>query len=236
MVEPLVLLPGIMCDARLYYHQIVRFSQVRPVTVAPTLIGERVEEVAETLLENLPGRFALVGLGLGGAIALEIIRRAPDRVSRLFLMSVDAQADTPQMAASREPLIVKAKAGRLDDVMREVMPVDALAPGPNRNSMMGALVDVAVELGPDVFESQMRLLQRRPDQQSTLRKIKVPTHILCGAHDTLTPMRKQAFIADLIPGALLQVVDEAGHLPTLEAPEAVTEAIEQWLKVPLSFF
>ena len=102
--------------------------------------------------------------------------------------------------------------------------------------MMGALVDVAVELGPDVFESQMRLLQRRPDQQSTLRKIKVPTHILCGAHDTLTPMRKQAFIADLIPGAILQVVDEAGHLPTLEAPEAATEAIEQWLKVPLSFF
>ncbi len=233
MIEPLVLLPGMMCDARLYRHQLQHLSRDRAVTVAPVSGGERIEEIASGLLDQLPLRFALTGLSMGGVVALEIIRRAPDRVSRLCLMSTDAHADTPQIAASREPLIVGAQAGRLEDVMQQVIRPETLAPGPDRMAILDEMMTMANEMGPDLFVQQMRALQRRPDQQSTLRKIKVPTLILCGAHDGLTPPKKHTFMAELIPGAELQVVENAGHLPTLETPEIVTKALKKWMKEPV---
>lgn len=233
MIEPLVLLPGLMCDARLFQPQIAGLSQARAVTIAPISMGERVEEIASALLDVLPHRFALAGFSMGGVVALEIIRRAPERVSRLCLMSTDAQADTPQMAAAREELVVGALAGRLEEVMRKIIGSDALAPGASRIPILHEILSMAVEMGADVFVRQMRALQRRPDQQGTLRRIKVPTLILCGAHDTLTPVRKHTFMAELIPGAELQIIDEAGHLPTLETPQAVNEEMGRWLNRPI---
>nr|WP_174822793.1 alpha/beta fold hydrolase [Ruegeria lacuscaerulensis] len=221
-----------MCDARVFEPQIVSLSRGRAVMVAPITLGERIEEIASNLLDQLPHRFALGGLSMGGVVALEVIRRAPDRVSRLCLMSTDAQADTPQLAAAREELLVGAKAGRLEDVMRRIIGSDLLAPGPKRIPILNDVIAMALELGPEVFERQIRALQRRPDQQGELRRIKVPTLILCGAHDTLTPVRKHSFMADLIPEAELRVVDEAGHLPTLETPQIVTDALENWLNIP----
>nr|WP_280636817.1 alpha/beta fold hydrolase [Ruegeria sp. R14_0] len=225
----MVLLPGLMCDARVFAPQVAHFSRQRAVTVAPVSLGERIEEIASGLLDQLPHRFALAGLSMGGVVALELVRRAPDRVSRLCLMSTDAQADTPQIAAAREEHLVGAKAGRLEDVMRRILGSDSLAPGPRRVPILNDVISMALDLGADVFERQVRALQRRPDQQGALRMIKTPTLVVCGAHDRLTPVRKHAFMADLIPGAELKVIDDAGHLPTLETPQAVNEALESWL-------
>lgn len=229
MIEPLVLLPGLMCDSRVFAPQIAYFSRQRAVTVAPVSLGERIEEIASGLLDQLPHRFALSGFSMGGVVALELIRRAPYRISRLCLMATDAQSDTPQIAATREEYMVGAKAGRLEEVMRKILGSDTLAPGPRRVPILTAM---ALDQGADVFERQMRALQRRPDQQGALRMIKVTTLVLCGAHDLLTPVRKHAFMADLIPNAELNVVEDAGHLPTLEAPQVVNEALENWLNMP----
>lgn len=235
MIEPLVLLPGLMCDARLYRPQIEVFSQTRPVTVAPISAGERIEEIASGLLDQLPHRFALAGLSMGGVVALELIRRAPERVSRLCLMATDAQADTPQMAASREDLIIGAQGGRLEEVMRKLVGSDTLAPGPQRIPILNGLLAMAQDLGVETFVRQMRALQRRPDQQAALRRIKVPTLVLCGAHDTLTPVKRHSFMAELIPGAELLVIEKAGHLPTLETPDLVNEALQTWLDAQQRF-
>ncbi len=233
MIEPLVLLPGLMCDARLFQAQITAMSHDRSVTVAPITGGERIEEIASGLLDQLPHRFALCGFGLGGSIALEIVRRAPERVTRLCLITAEVQADTPQIAADREELIIGAQAGRLDDVMRRVIGSDMLAPGPQRIPILDDVLQMAGALGPDVFVRQMRILQRRPDQQGTLRRIKTPTVIMCGAHDAEDTVRKHAFVADLIPDAVLHVIDGAGHFPTLEAPDTVTETLLDWIQTPL---
>ncbi|WP_170417508.1 alpha/beta fold hydrolase [Ruegeria atlantica] len=232
MIEPLVLLPGLMCDARVFAPQIDHFSRQRAVTVAPVSLGERIEEIASGLLDQLPHRFALAGLSMGGVVALELARRAPDRISRLCLMATDAQADTPQIAATREEHMVGAKAGRLEEVMRKIIGSDTLAPGPRRVPILNDVITMALDQGPDVFERQMRALQRRADQQGALRMIKCPTLVLCGACDLLTPVRKHAFMADLIPDAELKVVEDAGHLPTLETPQVVNEALEAWLSTP----
>ncbi len=231
MIEPLVFLPGLMSDARLFYPQIETLSQDRVVTVAPISGGERIEEIASGLLDQLPQRFALAGHSMGGIVALELIRRAPDRVTRLCLMATDAQADTPHIAAEREELIIGAQAGRLDDVMRMVIGSDTLAPGPKRIPILQDVLHMASGLGAERFTRQMRAMQRRPDQQASLRLIKVPTLVLCGVHDTLTPPRKHAFMAEMIPEAELKVILDAGHLLTLEAPDAVNQAIQKWLQV-----
>lgn len=232
MIEPLVFLPDLMCDARLFRPQIEVLSRDRAVTVAPISSGERIEEIASGLLDQLPHRFAVAGLGMGGVVALELTRRAAERVSRLCLMATDAQADTPQIAAGREDLIIGAQAGRLEEVMRKVVGSDALAPGPQRIPHLNDLLAMAMDHGSEQFVRQMRALQRRPDQQGTLRRIKVPTLILCGVHDTVTPVRKHAFMADLIPGSVLQTIENAGYLLPLETPEIVIDAMQHWLKVP----
>jgi pimeloyl-ACP methyl ester carboxylesterase len=232
MPDPLVLLPGMMCDARLFAPQITDLSRDHAVMVAPITQGERIEEIASDLLGLLPAKFALAGLSMGGIVAMELLRRAPERIARLALMDTNPLAETPQTAAAYEPMIIGARSGRLDEVLRGFMKPDYLAPGPQRLSVLNQVFEMGRDLGPEVLVRQVRALQRRRDQQPTLRRCKVPTLILCGAHDKLTPLKRHAFMAELIPYAKLEVIEDAGHLPTLEAPEATTAALRGWLKQP----
>ena len=107
-----------------------------------------------------------------------------------------------------------------------------LAPGPHRNEILGMVREMGLYLGPETFVRQARALQRRRDQQGTLRRCKVPALILCGEHDKLTPPKRHTFMAELIPYAELRIIEEAGHLPTLEQPAATTAALRDWLKQP----
>lgn len=233
MAEPLVLLPGMMCDARLFGPQIAELSSDTAVMVAPVTQGERIEEIASGLLDLLPKRFALAGLSMGGIVAMEILRRAPDRVSRIALMATNPLAETPVVAANREPQIVKARAGRLMEVMQDEMKPNYLAPGPQRGDVLELVMDMADVLGPEVFIRQSRALQRRRDQQAVLRKYRAPALVLCGAHDQLCPVKRHSFMAELMPDAKLAVLEHSGHLPTLEQPAETTDAIRNWMKRPL---
>ncbi|MDQ2089233.1 alpha/beta fold hydrolase [Marimonas arenosa] len=232
MSEALVLVPGMMCDARLYGPQIEALSREMNVMVACATRGERIEEIASDILMGLPQKFALAGLSMGGIIAMEILRRAPERVTRLCLMDTNPLAETPQSAAAYEPMIVGVKAGKLDEVMRGFLKPDYLAPGAKRMEVLAQMLEMAQALGPQVFLRQVRALQRRRDQQSTLRKCKVPALVLCGAHDGLTPPKRHTFMAELIPYARLEILEEAGHVPTLEAPEIVTGLLREWMTQP----
>src|SRR6056297_121788 len=189
MPEPVVFLPGLMCDARLFGPQIADLSRDHAVMTAPITGGERIEEIASTVLDMMPRRCALAGLSMGGSVAMEIYRRAPDRVTRLALMDTNPLAETPPVAAQREPQILRARAGRLDDVMSEELKPNYLAAGPHRGEILALVMDMARGLGVEVFVRQSRALQRRRDQQATLRRIDVPTLVLCGAEDTLCPIK-----------------------------------------------
>lgn len=199
---------------------------------APISQGERVEEIASELLAVLPAKFALAGLSMGGIVAMEILRRAPERITRIALMDTNPLPESPQFAAGREPQIIGARSGRLIEIMREEMKPNYLAPGPQRVDVLNLVMDMATVMGPEVFVRQSRALQRRRDQQSTLRKCKVPALVLCGEYDALCPVKRHEFMAELIPYATLRVISNAGHLPTLENPGATTEAIYEWLAQP----
>lgn len=234
MIEPLVLLPGMMCDARLFQAQVTDLSRDRAVMVAPITRGERIEEIASNLIDQLPHRFALAGISMGGIVAMEILRRAPDRIARLCLMNTNPLAETPAIAATREPLIARARAGRLQDVLADTLLPDHLAPGPARRGVLDLVAQMGRDLGPEVFVAQSRALQRRRDQQGTLRKSHVPTLILCGAHDSLTPVKRHSFMAELMPNARLSVLEAAGHMPPLECPDQLTAVLHDWLTWPVS--
>lgn len=231
--DPVVFLPGMMCDARLFAPQLADLSRDMAVTVAPVTGGDRIEEIASGLLDVLPQRFALAGLSMGGIVAMDILRRAPDRVTRIALMDTNSLAETPQSAAGYEPFIIKLRAGRIAEAVEMMLGRDVLAPGPARAGVMSALVEMAEGLGTAAIIKQTRALQRRRDYQSVLRRCKVPALVLCGAYDTLTPLKRHEFMAEMIPNATLTVIPDAGHLPVLEQPEVTTAALRGWLKRPL---
>jgi pimeloyl-ACP methyl ester carboxylesterase len=227
--EPIVLVPGLASDARVFAPQIVALSAGRAVHVGHVAEDSTIEAMARSVLADAPPRFALAGHSMGGIVALEIVRHAPERVTRLALIASDCLADPPAVAAAREELIVAARAGRLAEAMRTALPADALAPGSGRAELLAALVRMAQDLGPEVFVRHMRALQRRADQQRTLRALRIPTIILGGRHDRLCPPRRQEFMAAMALSARLVILEEAGHVPTLEAPGATTAVLAELL-------
>lgn len=233
MAEPVVFIPDLSCDARVFQHQINALSAECAVCIAAPTYGERIEEMASALLHAVPHRCALAGLGLGAIVAIEMTRRAPERVNRLALISCDPQMDTPASASYRELLIARARAGRLDDVASAVLSNDVLAQGPKRMEIQGFFRTVATELGPDLFIRQQRALQRRRDYQGVVRRVKVPAMILAGTEDRHLPPKRHQFLADLIPKAQLRLIEGAGRWPQLEQPEATTAALADWLAQPL---
>lgn len=231
--ETLLLIPPLMCDLRICERQMRALSQDHAVMFAPTHLGERMEEIASQILNWAPSKFALAGIGMGGMVAMELMRRANDRITRIALISTNPQADTPEAAADREPQIIAAQTGRIDDVLRHEINSTWLAPGSDKIEIVRLLHEMGSGLGADIYVKQARALQRRRDQQDTLRKITQPAAIISGRFDGQYPLKRQEFLAELIPYATLDVIEGAGYMPTLEAPDAVTDALRRWMKMPL---
>ncbi|WP_099826429.1 alpha/beta fold hydrolase [Oceaniglobus indicus] len=231
--EPLVLLPGFMSDMRIWGAQIEAMSAMHTLHLANWGAADSVEDMADAVLLTAPPRFALAGHSLGGMVAMEIFRRAPERVSRLALISTNCLSETPPAAAEREVRMVQAKAGRLAEALAGEIPERALADTPYRGDVAAFLRAMGVELGAETYLRQARALQRRPDQQRIMRQIKVPVLVCCGAEDGLHLPRRHEFMAGLVPRADLVVIEGAGHLPMIEASADLTATLERWMtRVP----
>lgn len=233
MPEPVILIPGLMQDARVFGAQIAHLSRGRPVMVALPHPGATVEAMSAAVLAAAPAAFALAGLGLGGNVALDVVRRASDRVTRIALIATDPLSETPRASALREARLVTARAGRLPQAMRDEVPAMALADTPERAETQAILGDMAHAMGLDCYVAQSRAMQRRPDQQRVLRQSRIPMLFLIGADDAAMPPRRQDFAAGLAPFARLEVLSGAGQIPPLEAPAATSAALDRFLAGPL---
>jgi len=224
-----VVVPGFMSDGRIWDPQVRQLSKYLPVTVAPVPRAGRVEDAAAHLLAQLPARFTVVGSGLGGSIAMAMLQLAPERIAAIGLIATSPLPETPAKAAEREPWIIRARSGRLRGVMQEVFPAATLAPGPLRSQIMADVADMAEELGPEVFVAQSRMLQRRADQQATLRRAEQPGLVICGLHDQIIPVKRQLFTAELMKHTRIEMIEDAGHLPLLEQPDRVSAILHDWI-------
>ena len=198
MSEPLILVPGMMSDARVFMPQIVELTKTRSVQIASVAQADTIRDMAADILSSAPRQFALAGHSMGGVVAMEMLRQAPERVTRLALISTTAATETPMQAAEREPQIVRAQAGRFADVLTETLREEYFFDGPARPQIMQLMMTMAQRLGPEVFIRQSRALQSRPDQQKTLRTTQIPVLALGGEHDRLTPVKRHEFLAELI--------------------------------------
>ncbi len=198
--------------------------------LAPLTGADTVQALAAQILADAPPRFALAGLSMGGIVAMEIMAQAPDRVTHLALLDTNSRAELPEVQARRAPQIASVHAGGLDAVMRDEMKPNYLTDGPNRAAILDLCMDMALALGPQVFVNQSLALRDRPDQQETLARVTVPTLILCGRQDILCPVERHERMHELIPQSTLHVVENAGHLPTLEQPDETTAALRRWLE------
>ncbi|TMV09043.1 alpha/beta fold hydrolase [Ruegeria sediminis] len=230
MTAPLVLIPGMMCDARLFGPQIAALSGTAALHLAPISAHDTVQALAAEVLANAPPRFALAGLSMGGIVAMEVLRQAPERVERIALLDTNPLAERVEVKARRGPQIAAARAGRLAEVMRDEMKPNYLAEGPDKRAILDLCMQMALDLGPDVFIIQSKALMDRPDQTETLLSARIPALVLCGRGDLLCPVERHELMAGLIPGAVLHIVENAGHLPTLEQPETTNAALRRWLE------
>lgn len=228
-MTPLVFLPGMMCDARLFAPQIAALSGVYPVMVAPITGHETVEALAQSVLAVAPKTFALAGLSMGGIVAMEVIRQAPDRVEKLALMDTNPRAELEAVKQGRAPQMERVRSGDLEHLMRYDIAPNYFPDGHVRGDILELCVQMAMDLGAEVFLRQSRALMARPDQQETLKSYEKQTLVLSGHDDLLCPMERHTLMVELLPNATLHVVQGAGHLPTLEQPEQVTRALLKWL-------
>ena len=227
---PLVLVPGLLCDGRLWSHQVEYLSDVVDPVVADVPTSGSVAAMARNVLRRAPETFALAGLSMGGYVALEIMHQAPERVSALALLNTSARADTREQTQARLDLLRLAGAGRFAEVPRLLLPrilhPARLADG----DLISTVVDMARAVGPEAFETQERAIISRHDSRGNLASIGCPTLVLCGREDEITPLCLHEEMAERIPGAWLRVVDECGHLSTLERPAQVNGALRDWLE------
>lgn len=229
-MTPLLLLPGMMCDARLFYPQISALSGTRAVMVAPMGGADTMAGLAQDILAYAPPRFALAGLSMGGILAMEVLRQAPGRVGRLALLDTNPRAELPEVQARRAPQIEAVKQGRLREVMRDEMKPNYLVDSPRKAKILDLCMDMAMDLGPEVFINQSIALRDRPDQQDTLAAYKGKALVLCGRHDRLCPVERHALMHDLLENSRLEIIENAGHLPTMEQPQETTAALTRWLE------
>ncbi len=223
----LALLPGALCDAALWRHQIAGLADIADVRVGDLTRDDSIGAMAARALASLPPRFALAGLSLGGYVALEIMRRAPDRVTRLALLDTSAR---PEPRAEVEPGIPAS----IGEPMRAAgaTPMTTLLVHPMRlgdRRLATILAAMADRVGRKAFLRQQQAILRRPDSWPDLAAIRCPTLLLCGRQDRLAPPALQQEMADAIAGARNVVIEDCGHLSPLERPEMVTKALRDWL-------
>ena len=223
------MVPGMMCDERIFSSQIEELSQNLEVTIADISNFSSVSELASDVLKKAPKSFSLLGHSMGGIVAMEIYSQEPKRIEKLILMDTNPKAELDEVKLKREPQIREVNKGKLLEVMRDEMKPNYLAESENKRSVLNVCMDMALTLGPDVFINQSRALQSRLDQQNTIQSIKIPVLIMCGSEDKLCPVERHEMMHNMISDSDLIIINNAGHMPTLEQPRETTEVIKEWL-------
>jgi pimeloyl-ACP methyl ester carboxylesterase len=229
MATPLVLLPGLLCDETAWAPQLDAFGRERPVLVVDFRGQDSFDAMAARVLEQAPARFALAGHSMGGRVALEVIRQAPERVERLALLSTGVHPLMPGEAEKRTKLVDLANREGIRALAEQWIP-PVLHPSRRQEAaLVGPLIEMWCRCTPADHEGQIRAALNRRDAGDLLPAIACPTLVLGGADDPWAPADGQRQIAAAIPGARLVLVPECGHMVTVERPAEVNAAMRDWL-------
>jgi pimeloyl-ACP methyl ester carboxylesterase len=227
---PIILVPGLNCSARLFAEQIPALWQFGPVTVADHRRDNSMTAMARRILADAPPRFALAGLSMGGYIAFEVMRQAPGRVARLALLDTGARGEAPERTQARKPLMELARQGRLAEITEDQFPLLVHRKRQGDQALKAIVRAMNQETGTEAYIRQQEAIMSRPDSRPGFAAIACPTLVLVGDDDQLTPPELAREMAAGIRGARLVIVPESGHLSTIEQPQAVTNALVEWMQ------
>ncbi|HYI30164.1 MAG TPA: alpha/beta fold hydrolase [Bradyrhizobium sp.] len=227
---PILLVPGLACSPRIFTPVIPALWRFGPVTVANHIRDDNMGAIARRILAEAPPRFALAGHSMGGYIAFEIMRQAPERVAKLALMNTQARPDTPEAGERRRGQIARVKAGDFSAILDELF-AGFVHPSRRDDADLRRLVnDMGDDVGPDAFARQLTAIMSRPDSRPTLAWIKCPTLVLSSDEDKTVPNSLSTEMAGGIPGAKLVIIPDCGHLTPPEQPQATADALVEWLR------
>lgn len=221
----MVFVPGLLCTDALFQPQIDALSASHSIHIAQTTDCETIDQMVEYMLDSVSGEIIVIGLSMGGYVAQEAARIAPDRISAIALLSTSAQPDDEARKRQRHELIKLSEIGRFKGVTPRLLPRFLSAEALEDEAMCQTVMDMAAEIGQKHFTSQQYAIMARRDQRPYLPSFHKPSLVLCGMADELTPPQLSDEMAGLLPRAELVLLDKIGHLSSLEAPEEVTQAI-----------
>ncbi len=226
---PLLLIPGLLCDAALFGPQIAHFRSGLDITVADHTRADNLPGIARSILAAAPPRFALAGLSMGGYIAFEMLRQAPERITRLALLDANARADRPDQLKQRQVLIGAASTIGVRAVQAMLLRLLIHKDRLDDRALTDRVLLMSDSIGVPAFIRQQQAIMGRPDNRPFLADIKCPTTVIVGEQDALTPVKVAEEIHAGIKDSMLSVIPNCGHLSTLERPEAVNALLAKWL-------
>ncbi|MBU0555854.1 MAG: alpha/beta hydrolase [Alphaproteobacteria bacterium] len=228
LAVPAVLLPGLICDARIWAPQVEALGDA---VIAVDGYGEAdsLSAMADQVLEQAPARFAVVGHSMGGRVALEVFRKAPTRLAGIGLISTGVHLPKPNEAEGRFALLARGVEEGMDALIDAWLPPMVWEPNRLKPRLMDDLWQMCSDAGLDMFERQIRALLARPEVESLLPQIRCPALVATGAHDAWAPPVQHEAIAAAIPGASYAVIPDSGHMLPVEQPEAMTALLTTWL-------
>ena len=233
MTHRVAFLPGLLCDANLFTSQVSAVRKMGHEPVVADFSGpdqDSMAAMAATVLRDMPERFSLIAFSMGGYVALKILSLSPERVERVALLDTNARADDAAAAARRRDLLHLADRGRFLGIAPRLMPLYLHASRLNDASLTRSVADMAERMGADVFRRQQTAILHREDHRSTLAAYQGPVLVLCGRQDQVTPLHLSEEMAALAPRGDLQVIEDCGHLSTMERPQAVNAALGEWFE------
>jgi pimeloyl-ACP methyl ester carboxylesterase len=227
---PILLVPGLLSSPRIFAPVLPALWRFGPVTVANHVRDDNMGAIARRILAEAPPRFALAGHSMGGYIAFEIMRQAPDRVAKLALINTQARSDTPEATERRRGMMARARAGQYHAMLDEFFP-GLVHPSRHGDASLRQLIhDMGDDVTVDGFIRQQTAIMARSDSRPSLAWIKCPTLVLTGDEDNTIPNSLSKEMADGIHGAKLVILQDCGHMPQPEQPEATTAALVEWLR------
>ena len=229
MSEALAMIPGTLCDSSLFKHQIKHLSKLSHCSVVDTASSDKLEQVARNIIDQFKESFSIIGLSYGGIIAFEILRQAPEKVNKLILLNTTHKPPAVKTQEKMNRFLTMAKNGSFKSITADHLKDAMIHPGHAKQSELRKLVmKMATNVGPESFENQVKAQLDRPDSTLLLKEIKCPTLLIAGKEDNVCPPELHEEMCQLIPNATLKILENCGHLSTIEQPDEVNQIIKDW--------
>lgn len=228
-MNTLVLVPGLGSDAAVWEPTMKALNGDVSCLVGETRLDESIPDIAQRILNQAPSRFALAGVSMGGIVAMQIMAMEPKRISCLVLCDTIARPDSPYMRLYRRISNFLVSVGDLRSLSK--FSVNSTVHSSASAEVRQTLIDMGVRVGADAYRRQNRAVSKRRDYRSGLSLVSVPTRVVVGRQDRMTPLKNSEEIHRLIPNSMLQIIEDCGHLPPIEQPEVMAEIIRNMLAV-----